>query len=178
MIDDDDFIVDELGANRPKKKRNSGRIGKVGERELAKILTERFPKHTAFTRSIGSGNRWAQVSLSKQSHEMMGGDLVCPNNFNFTLECKFGYDEIDLYQAIAEGNSLLDSFLTQAKESADRADKIPLVFWRKKRKPWMSFFPTTSVTLPERFVSYKGWTGISMENLLKFPDEFFFSQVS
>jgi len=73
----DDFVIDDMDGERPKKRPNSGRIGKGGERELAKMFTERFPNHTPFSRVLGSGNRIYQVQLSEEMKKMMAGDLVC-----------------------------------------------------------------------------------------------------
>lgn len=173
----DDFFVDDLGDGEPKKKRpNSGRIGKGGERELAKMFSERFPQHPPFSRVLGSGNRIWQVKLSEEAKNLMVGDLVCPTNFKFSIECKFGYDDVDLGQAIAEGNAQLDKFLKQAAESAEHAKRTPMACWRKKRKPWLAFVPEKELSLlPDKYIVYKNWVGMSIEEVFKMPENFFFS---
>lgn len=172
----DDFIVDDIFGQPERKKRpNSGRIGKTGERELGKLFSERFPNQPQFSRCLGSGNRWSQVKLSKEAQGLMEGDLVCPVNFRFTIECKLAYDDIELTQAIAEGNAKLDSFLSQASNSAKRTEKIPLLCWRKKRRPWLAFLPKEFIKQPEKCLVYNEWLGIWLGELFKQPDEFFFN---
>ncbi len=172
----DDFIVDDIFGRPEKKKRpNSGRIGKTGERELGKLFSERFPNHPPFSRCLGSGARSRQVVLSKEALNLMEGDLVCPPLFNFTIECKLAYDDIEITQAIAEKNAKLDSFLEQASSSAKRTEKIPLLCWRKKRRPWIAFLPKELIKPPERYLIYNEWIGLWLEDLFKQPDQFFFN---
>lgn len=170
---DDDFVIDDLFAPPPKKKKNSGRIGKSAERELAKVFSERFPNHPPFSRVVGSGNRWAQVKMSKEAQSLMASDLVCPPGFRFAIESKYGYADIDLIQAVTDGNAQLDGFLKQASDSAERADRTPIACWRKPWKEWLVF---SRESVPaENYVAYRGWRAVSIADFLKMPDEFFFS---
>ncbi|MCI0559528.1 MAG: hypothetical protein MN733_13620 [Nitrososphaera sp.] len=172
----DDFVIDGFGEEKPRKRPNSGRIGKGGERELAKMFSERFPKCPAFSRVLGSGNRIWQVQLSEEAKHLMVGDLVCPPNFKLSIECKFGYDDLDMGQAVAEGNTQLEKFLKQAAESADQAKRIPMACWRKKRKPWLAFVPEKDLPLlPDKYIVYKNWVGMSIEEIFKMPESFFFN---
>jgi hypothetical protein len=96
--DDEDFVVDDILKNKEKKKKkvNGKQKGGRVERELTKILNTRFNCQD-FSRSVGSGNRWGQVShLPKHARDVFSGDLIVPANFIFCLESKGGYDGIDL----------------------------------------------------------------------------------
>src|SRR4051812_39447411 len=90
--------------DKKKKKINSGNKGKNGERELCKLLTERFGQ--TFTRSVGSGNRWSQVAnMPAHAIATYSGDLVPPSeSFLWVIECKMGYPDIDLSFALVDGN--------------------------------------------------------------------------
>jgi Holliday junction resolvase len=173
MNDDDDFFLEDLSKEGKPKRMNSGRKGKSGERTLAKILSERFVGHEPFSRVIGSGNRWAQVTMTEAAKNVMTGDLVCPAGFRFCIECKYGYDDIDLANALDGGNKQLDSFLKQAEDDAGRAKREPLLCWRKPRQAWVAF---TKIEIPEATyqVRYRDWWGLSLNCLLTQPDSFFF----
>lgn len=176
-MDVEDFI-----GRKPKKKRlNSGVKGKSGERSLCKLFNERFTEllnaHKdwgEFHRVVGSGNRWSQANLSKNSEEMYSGDILC-ENLKFVIESKNGYDDVDLISMFAEGNKELDSFLQQVTDDSKRCGKKPLLIWKKTRKPHLAFlhldchqalFPTT--------MHYKDWTVVLFEKLLQLPNDFFF----
>jgi len=182
-------VDDILGnAEKKKKKINSGRKGKRVELELAKILNKRFCKvlseHTdwgKFSRTVGSGNRWGQnVQLSKKAKEIYSGDMVCPENFRFTIESKGGYEDIDLCSAIDGGNAELNSFLKKATDDAKRCGKKPMLIWKKDRKPRIVFVKTKELSSrkigkkPEYSIVYRDWTGVTFEFISSLEDDFFF----
>lgn len=107
--------------------------GNRGERELAKLLTKHFGK--PFSRTVGSGNRWAQV---EKANEAYLGDIVCPEGFPFSIECKSGYERITL-QSILAGNQQFRAFLDQAETDAKRVNKEPMLCFKQSRQPWLAF---------------------------------------
>lgn len=168
--------IDDLLAV-PKKRMKSGDKGKRIERELASILENRFNK--PFSRSVGSGNRWGQVSnMPQHAKDTFSGDIVCPEGFRFVIECKGGYEDIDLVTLFAGKNALLDSFLEQSAKEADRSGRQPLLLWRKNRKPWLAFLPENAApTQSPNSVArmyYKKWIVLPMVDLLSIDDSFFF----
>jgi Holliday junction resolvase len=89
MEDDFDF------SNLKKKKRvNSRTKGSSFERSICKILNERF-NTTEFSRSPGSGAFATTHSLPE--HLKIYGDLITPEKFKFCIECKKGYNHLNLY---------------------------------------------------------------------------------
>lgn len=175
---DDEFLIDDILLDVKKSKSvNVGVKGKSGERELAKIFSNRFPNHPPFSRVLGSGARWSQVSMSKQTEEVFTSDLVCPPNFNFCIECKNGYEEIDLFSSIIKGNKLLDGFLKQAKDSAARIDKKALMCWKKTRRGWLVFIEEKNKpNLYSNKIYYKDWVGINLYEFINESDNYFFKQ--
>lgn len=172
----DDLFIDEVWNNNPKKKRNSGRLGKSGERALGQLFTARFPNHDPFVRAIGSGNRWSQVQLGESVQQMFASDLITPASFRFVIECKYSYREIELTSLFGGGNKLLDGFLEQVSRDADRVGKKPMLCWRKPRHPWTAWL--RSCDSPERregtWMDYREWGICGLVELLKQPDPFFF----
>ncbi len=176
MDDNDDFILDDDDFLMPKKKKiNSGGKGKRREREIAKVLNDRFGG--GFSRSVGSGNRWSQVAnLPKHAQDTFSGDLVTPEHFGFTIESKGGYDDVDLVSAFEDGHAQIDEFLKQAQFDADRVKRKPIVVWKKSRKPLLAIIKT--IDLPnikwDYHMTYKDWSIVWFDILLKEPDSFWF----
>lgn len=172
------YIVEEIDdILKPTRKKgvNSSGKGKRVERLLAKVLNDKFGG--GFSRSVGSGNRWGQVSqLPKHAQDVFEGDLVAPANFILTLECKGGYDHIDLNSIFESGNSEVDSFLKQAEDQGNRTGKKPLLVWKKDRKPWLAFVKTKDLpTIEWEFcLTYRNWSAVSFEKLLNCDRSFFF----
>lgn len=169
------------------KKKKSGAKGKRHELEVVKLLNKRFskilyenPNWGQFSRSAGSGNRWGQVSnLPKHAQDTYGGDITCPDRFAFVLECKGGYNDIDLVSAFDGGHRDLDAFLKQSEDDAVRTGRMPMMVWKKDRKPRLSFLKAQHLPKIDwtYSLSYRDWTAVKMDALLELDDSYFFSKV-
>jgi len=172
----DDFEIEDITPKKKKRKVDGGRKGKSGERELCKILSKRFGSE--FTRTIGSGNRWSQVSnMPSHAKNTFTGDICCPEGFLFSIECKNGYeDKIDLGTIISNQNKTLDDFLKQAIKESKDCERKPLVCWKRKYKPWVSFVQLKNLNNNnfKSYLIYKDWICVDLEKLLSLPDNFFF----
>lgn len=192
MSNDDQFIDDLFEEPEKKKKIKSGAKGKGAEREIAKTLNERFAKILAahptwgqFSRSVGSGNRWGQqVVLSEQAKQVYSGDLTCPEHFNFVIESKKGYNDIDLITAFTGKCGGLDEFLKQVEDDSKRVGREPILIWKKDRKPALAFLKCKPGELQVRlineglnpiFMSYLEWSVVTFDDILKLPDDFWFN---
>lgn len=180
MQENEDFDVDDIFSLKKKKKINSSVKGKTNEREVVKILNQRFksllssnPSWGLFSRSIGSGNRYSQVVLSSNAKQVFSSDISSPPSFKFTIESKAGYD-IDLCSAF-EGSKELDSFLKQATEDGEKSNKFPIVLWKKNRKPRLAILHSDKIEKPyEYHMIYRNWIIVKFADLLLEPDSFFF----
>ena len=170
----EDFIVDDI--LRPKMKRiNSGQKGKRTEREIVKILSEKFGE--SFSRTVGSGNRISQVTnMPRHAQETFTGDLVVPENFGFVVESKGGYEDIDLNAILQDGNSQLDGFIEQVSSDSGKCGRKPMIVWKKNRKPWLAILLTKDLPhLDWQYrLIYREWSVITLKELLSLPKEFFF----
>lgn len=173
-------LIDNLG-KKERKKNTSKRKGNTGERELAKILCERFPGRQFF-RVLGSGNRWSQVELTEETRGAFTGDLVCPSNFSFCLECKYGYSDYELCGFFTNGHKDIDEWLKKAKRDADSLGKMPMLCWRKPRYEWLAFIPLLEERIypsgSEVILLYKGWMVASLKKWLEKSDDFWFKELS
>jgi hypothetical protein len=174
----DDYDVEDIfQKNNSKRKKQSGPKGKRGERNLRDLLSKRF-KGQIFSRVVGSGNRWAQAALTEASQKVLTGDIVVPDTFRFSIECKHGYPAIDLHKILGSNSAKLDEFLDQAAKDARRIKKEALLFWKKDHFPWVIFIKKKNMKAPAYYYSYRNWYIISLETLFGLPDSFFFDQSS
>jgi len=141
---DDLFILDLF---KPKRKSlNSKKKGNRVELELTKLLTAKLKK--SFSRSVGSGNRWGQVSnMPSHAKSTLTGDICPPENFKWVIECKGGYeDKIDLNSAIDDGCACLDDFIKQSLHDHEACNRKPIIIWKRSRRPWLAM--VRSIDLP------------------------------
>lgn len=179
----DDIEIENLLESKNKKIKSKPK-GKRVELQLVKDLNKRFdsilrknPKWGKFSRTVGSGNRWGQnVHLSKIAMDSFSGDIVCPPSFKFVIESKGGYNEIDLCSVFSKGNSEIESFLKQVSADSERTGRMPLLFWKKDRKPRLAFLKIKDIKEKsfEYYMKYKDWIIIEYDDLIAFKDEFFF----
>lgn len=183
-MNDEDFDVEDILSNlnkkeSKKKKLNSKRKGNTGELDLILSFTARFPDKTFF-RVVGSGARVSQVNLGEMK-EMFTGDVVCPQGFKFTIECKYGYDDVELLSSFIDGHRKVDEWLKQAQRDADSLKKYPLLCWRKPRQPWLSFVPLHLLEKitpqPLHHMRYKDYGALALSSLLTQPDDFWFNNL-
>ena len=183
MMDNDEveaFLSDDLIEERKKKKRKAAgkRKGDRAELELSKVFNKRFGG--GFSRSVGSGNRWGQVHLPKHAQEVFSGDLIVPQGFKWALESKGGYQDIDLNTVFVGGSGELDGFLDQVTKDGQRCGRKPMLCWKRDRKPWLAFVPTTELeghSFQFRLL-YKEWSAVALDELLKLPDLFFVEDIA
>ena len=169
--------IEDLTANlNKKKKKNSGDKGKRTERNLIKILIDRFGQ--GFSRTIGSGNRPGQgVFLPKHSKDTFTGDIVCPEGFLWVFESKGGYD-IDFNSVFGGGSAALDSFIKQAELEGENANRKPVIAWKKDRRPWLVILKTKDLHKTEweyRFI-YRDWSVVALDDFLTAEDDYFINR--
>jgi hypothetical protein len=119
-----------------KKRIHSKRKGNRAELELAKILTERFG--VPFARvGVSSGARPKQVKLDGRAKQSFTSDLVVPDGFRFSVECKAVNVDVDLL----DRNAWFDKSLEQAENDASSIGKIPMLCCKRSRKGWIIAIP-------------------------------------
>jgi len=126
---------------------NRSKIGKRNkaaayryEKKIADRLEEFTGREFCPTPRSG-GLRW-------KSHDEVIGDLVTPEDFKFTVECK-KYKEVDMERILfTRGPNTTDdiiSFWKEACESAIRADRLPVLFYEQFRRKSVVCVPVTCV---------------------------------
>ena len=155
--------------------------GKTAEREICKILNERFASRLdagQFSRSLGSGNRWSQASLTTSANEVFAGDVVVPPDFKFCIESK-AIKSFDLVSALSAGNRQLDAFLSQVETDTFRCGREALLILKANHRPRLAFIRTfhqSQLPIFNSYFVYHGWLCVPLDDLLKLDDSFFFSE--
>ena len=125
---EDSYNFEKL-RKKPKRK-NSKAKGSAFERKVAKILNEHF-ETTDFQRSPGSGAYATTHNLP--DHLKIHGDLITPQNFIYSIECKKGYNNLDMY-SLLDPKSKIYEFIKQAEKDADQAKKEAIVLMAQDRR--------------------------------------------
>lgn len=166
-------IEDLFDNNKKKTKRvNGSRKGKRFERQIVTKLINRFGD--GFSRSLGSGNRWGQISnLPEHAKQTLTGDICCPEGFLWVFECKGGYSDIDIH-SFFKGNKKFDEFLQQAEEDGKRLGKKPVAIWKKDRKETIAAFKNADLDHDFTYAfKYREWSIVSLDDFLKLNDTIF-----
>jgi Holliday junction resolvase len=123
---------------KKKKRKNSRAKGSTFERQIAKLFNDRF-NTTEFSRSPGSGAFATTHDLP--DYLKIYGDLITPQNFNYCIECKKGYNKENLY-SLYNYSSDLWGFLDQCLKDSEKCDKIPMVIFKQDRQPTLAIVPS------------------------------------
>ena len=160
----------EMGEFGKKKRVNSKRKGSTFERNIAKILNERF-NTKEFARTPGSG-AFGTTHKNLPHYFKVAGDLITPEKFRFVLECKTGYDLRleDLFKPASD----LYKFIEQASRDGAVAKKPWLLVYKRDRQKAM-------VVSLEQFnlkkvVTFGDYHMYLLEEVLSLPEEVFFTE--
>ena len=162
---------------------NSKDKGNSYESAVAKALSVRFADllglEVGFRRATDSGSYFGGTNASRmQTHDLdyaTYGDIVCPRNFKFTLECKF-YKTPPSFDMLVKGNiKVWDTWIEQADSDAKKDNKMPLIVIKYNRTADLVLVDSNvkckGIT---SFATYKGKAAYSLPDILSLGDEFFF----
>ncbi len=167
---EDDIEVEDIFANaaRRKKKVNGKKKGNRVELQLCKKLSKHHGE--TFSRSVGSGNRWGQVShMPAHAKQTLVGDICVPENYKWVIECKGGYDDdVDFSSVFDGGCARIDSFIKQSEHDAKTSGRLPIIMWKRSRKPWIAMIRKSDFKQNLEYqMVYKDWIIVSLDQLLK-----------
>jgi Holliday junction resolvase len=139
---DDNYDLSQL-RKKPKRK-NSRAKGSTFERQVAKLLNDRF-NTTEFSRSPGSGAFATTHTLPE--HLKIYGDLITPLNFKYCIECKKGYNKENLY-SLYNYRSDFWKFIKQCEKDSNKCNKLPMVIFKQDRQQTLAIVPS-SMSFPD-----------------------------
>jgi Holliday junction resolvase len=176
----DNFDLTLIKKHLNKKKRvNSRSKGNTFERKICALLNNKF-NTTEFCRSPGSGAFATTHSLP--DYLKVYGDLITPKNFKFIIECKKGYNKINI-NSILNNSSELWEFIKQSERDSKVSGKPALIVYQQDRQPALIIYkkelfyslPNT-ITFEDTInkVSYTKYNINLLEDILNIPNHFFF----
>lgn len=162
---------------------NSKKKGNRGENQLVHILEEFFgegqfkrtPSSGAYT---GGKNREGAENLPWEAKITLASDIITPSNFNFVIEHKF-YAEANFWDLFSD-KSKWNEWVEQVEGDANFVNKVPLLIIKYNRHQRIALIPyeilkSRNEALAKRFI-WKGYSVVELEDLLRLPKDFWFSQ--
>lgn len=174
---EDNYNLENL---KKPKKINSRRKGNKFENDIAKLLNKTFDTDD-FMRTPGSGAFATTHKLPK--HLIIHGDLITPLKFKFIIECKKGYNNLNLYDLL-NYTSQLHNFSGQNQKSCKEVGKASLVILKQDRKKelalvsYLNDHESLVSLLQEQSIPYlitkETSVMLYLKDLLALPRAFFF----
>lgn len=113
--------------------------GNKFENDVVKALNEAY-NTTEFSRTPNSGAMMGRTNWGKNQglaegvKRTLGSDLIVPDDFKFSIECKHYGDAPNYSQIIKGPDSKLDHWLAECTFDADNLDLHPLLVFKTNRK--------------------------------------------
>jgi hypothetical protein len=114
---------------------NSKSKGNTFERKIANLFSERFKlvtgKDQSFRRNIDSGSFFGGTNnkrtLTHDLDKAIFGDIISPNNFKYSIECKHYATTPSLAAIFKQSCKEWDKWIAQAFQDGDAANRIPII---------------------------------------------------
>lgn len=164
------------------KRVNGKNKGSQFERKIANLLSQRFAEYLGieqgFRRNIDSGSYFGGSNATRtQTHSMdyaVFGDLVCPKNFKFSIECKH-YKTPPTFQSIVEQSvKQWDEWLTQAQQDAVNSGKLMALIVKYNNVNELIFSDQIIHGSLTPCLTYKNYHIYKLSDVLGLNDQFFF----
>ena len=174
-----------------KKKVQGKKKGNSFERKVANLLSSRFEEFlgvkTGFMRNPSSGSYFGGSNQSRiLTHSLdfaVFGDLICPRNFKFSIECKH-YKSPPSWQGFLDQNiAQWDDWLSQATQDAKNSSKSMALIVKYNNVSEIVFLDHTlektetisnqKLDIPPVF-TYKGYVAYKLETFLSLENSFYF----
>ena len=157
--------------------------GSSFERKIANLLSARFEPFTgikqSFRRNADSGSYFGGSNQRrKETHDLDHanfGDLICPNNFKFSIECKF-YKTGPTFSSIVKGKiAQWDEWILQAKQDAANSNKEMMLIIKYNGIDEIVFVEK-QITGSTLIITYKDVYGYRLDDYLQLSNTQFFTQ--
>ena len=156
--------------------------GNTFERKIANLLSDRFKIATgldqAFRRNPDSGAfMGGKNQIRAKTHDLEKatfGDIICPNNFNFSIECKH-YKTSPTFKSIVDGKvKQWDDWLSQAEQDATNCGKDVMLIVKYNNVDEVVFVKNLPVDV-ESILTYNDYKLTTIDKILLLEDRLFFS---
>lgn len=159
---------------------NGKQKGNTFERDIANTLSDRFASTTGiekpFRRNPDSGAFFGGSNTQRteiyDTDYAVYGDLICPRNFNFCIECKNYKTPPSFNSLVNQQVTEWDKWLAQSDQDAAQDNKEPMLVIKYNRTA-IFVFVNEALDIPLA-LHYKDRFGYTLDNVLKLPDTRFF----
>ena len=164
--------------------KNSKNKGNSWERKISNILSARFEPYlgikSGFRKSQDSGSFFGGTNKQRtQTHSLdfaVFGDIICPKNFNYSIECK-SYKTPPSFKSIINHNvSQWDTWLKQAEQDATAANKDMVLIVKYNNVDPIVFLHTEIPNVARNL--YQHYHIHLLTDWLDLPDLYFFKSES
>jgi Holliday junction resolvase len=168
---EDNFDLSNL--KPPKKRINSRSKGSAFERKICNLFNSTF-ETKEFCRTPGSGAFATTHKLPE--HLKIHGDIITPENFKYTIECKKGYNKENL-SSLFSSNSKINIFINQAKRDSIKTNKPFMLIWQQDRSDILCILDKHQYPsyLDFKSLIYKDYIIVRLKDLLKAEINFWFN---
>jgi len=162
---------------------NGKQKGNSFERDIANLLSDRFHAFTgiekSFRRNPDSGSFFGGTNQFRtevyDTDYAVYGDLICPRNFTYSVECKHYKTAPPLSAIMKQKVTQWDDWLKQAKQDANVSKKNMLLIIKYNRTETMVFLDNPIHSL-DLIIYYKGYYVYTLDTVLKQEDNIFFTK--
>ena len=164
---------------------NGKNKGNTFERKVAKLLSDRFAEYlgieSGFRRNPDSGSYFGGSNVKRsETHSLdyaIFGDLICPRNFVYSVECKHYKTAPSLQSILAQEVKQWDDWLLQAQQDSDTSGKKLALIIKYNNVSEFVFLaePITGIT---SIINYKQYFAYKLGTFLDNPTESFFTVVT
>ncbi len=160
---------------------NGKQKGSSFERKIANLLSDRFKDYLkiekGFRRNPDSGSFFGGQNQSRTetygTEFAVFGDLICPSEFNYSIECKH-YKTAPTFQSVISGDvKQWDTWLSQANQDAGKAKKKTMLLVKYNNTDEIVFVVEEEPTL-HLCLKYKGMFVYKLTDFLGMDDSKFF----
>ena len=142
--------------------------GNKFENDMVKLLnatygTEEFSRTPNSGAMVGRSNWGRKQGLSENVKRTLGSDIIVPEKFLFSVECKWYANKPNYAQIIKGSDSDLDHWLAECVYDAFNLDLHPLLFFKTNNKG-------VHFALPQYFVEHSWDEKIKGQYLLRYSD--------
>lgn len=164
---------------------NGKQKGNKFERDIANLLSDRFQEQTGvekgFRRNPDSGAFFGGTNAGRaeiyDTDYALYGDLICPRNFAFSVECKHYKAAPPLNAVLKQKVTQWDKWLRQATQDAETSEKNMMMIVKYNNTETMVFVDIHMseciipiFTYRERYLVY------TLTDVLSIDDNIFFSK--
>ena len=160
---------------------NGKNKGSNYERKISNLLSNRFEKFTekpkSFIRNSDSGAYYGGTNVSRvETHNTdfaVYGDLVCPRNFKFSIECKFYKTPPSWAGMVNHKVTQWDTWIAQSTQDSITANK-EFCLIVKYNNVSDTVFLKKSLNNELFYSKYQNLFIYKLDDWLTMPDEYFF----